>query len=148
MRHVAGVTRLFSPNFWTSDNTNIGVMCRNINRRHCSGHMPIPSRPFYAVPHQVSPVEIASFPDHWCWGLGMRWDCSTESNLHTVLAHKSPPNSNMWYGIVMSLLSYKLYVSLSYKARQTRFIVLHQCPLPLRPAASTVIITNQWHANF
>ena len=27
-----------------------------------------------------------------------------------------------------------------YKARQTRFIVSHQRPLPLRPAASTVII--------
>ena len=31
----------------------------------------------------------------------------------------------------------------NYKARQTRFIVSHQCPLPLRPAASTVIITFQ-----
>ena len=57
MRHVAGVTRLFSLLFseWTGDNTNIGVLCRN---------MPIPLRPFYAVPHQVSPMEIGSFPDH------------------------------------------------------------------------------------
>ena len=29
------------------------------------------------------------------------------------------------------------------KARQTRFIVSHQCPLPLRPAASTIIIALQ-----
>ena len=29
------------------------------------------------------------------------------------------------------------------KARQTRFIVSHQRPLPLRPAASTVIIAFQ-----
>ena len=30
-----------------------------------------------------------------------------------------------------------------YKARETRFIVSHQRPLPLRPATSTVIIAFQ-----
>ena len=39
--------------------------------------------------------------------------------------------------------SQKNNFDLFYKARQTRFIVWYQRPLPLRPATSTVIIAFQ-----
>ena len=43
----------------------------------------------------------------------------------------------------MEVPQYRGDISLIVKARQTRFVVSHQRLLPLRPAASTVIIAVQ-----
>lgn len=45
----------------------------------------------------------------------------------------------LWAGSLRALRNTLGY----HKARQTRFIVLHQCLLPVRPATQTVIITFQ-----
>ena len=62
---------------------------------------------------------------------------------HACYVFHQRPNYSHKSAVIRGLWDYSPLGQVYNQARQTRFIVSHQHPLPLRPAASTVVITFQ-----